>query len=52
MNPVNDFLVRHSLYPASVDPVSCSDKMLRHMKAGLAGEIIDMPMIPTYLKGV
>ena len=51
MNSVNDFLVRHSLYPASVDPVSCSDKMLRHMKSGLAGEVIDMPMIPTYLKG-
>ena len=51
MISVNDFLVRHSLFPASVDPVSCSDKMLRHMKAGLAGEMIDMPMIPTYLKG-
>ena len=51
MISVNDFLVRHLLFPASVDPVSCSDKMLRHMKAGLAGEMIDMPMIPTYLKG-
>ena len=51
MSSVNDFLVRHSLNPASVDPVSCSEKMLRHMRAGLAGEIVDMPMIPTYLKG-
>lgn len=51
METVKEFLFRHSLAPESVDPAQCSMQMLAHMEAGLAGNDIDMPMIPTYLKG-
>lgn len=51
-NKVKEFLDRHCLSPDSVSPESCAEQMLTHMKAGLSGNPIDMPMIPTYLKGI
>ena len=51
LEQIKSFLTRHGLSPEGIDPVACSDKMLKHMEAGLRGEIIDMPMIPTYLRG-
>ena len=52
MSNVSEFLGKHSLLPQSVDPLQCSVKMADHMRSGLEGRIIDMPMIPTYLKGI
>lgn len=51
MNSAAQFLKNHGLAPDGVSPVACSEKMLENMKAGLSGHIVDMPMIPTYLKG-
>ena len=48
---MKEFLIRHGLAPDMIDPALCSAKMLAHMEAGLRGEIIDIPMIPTYLRG-
>ncbi len=47
MSNVSEFLGKHSLLPQSVDPRQCSVKMADHMRSGLEGRIIDMPMIPT-----
>ena len=52
MSNASEFLGKHSLLPQSVDPRQCSVKMADHMRSGLEGRIIDMPMIPTYLKGI
>ena len=52
MNTAQEFLSRHALLPECVNPLECSRKMVEHMRAGLEGKIIDMPMIPTYLKGI
>ena len=52
MSNTSEFLGKHSLLPQSVDPRQCSVKMADHMRSGLEGRIIDMPMIPTYLKGI
>ena len=52
MSKASEFLKKHSLNPESVDPRQCSIKMAEHMRSGLEGRIIDMPMIPTYLKGI
>ncbi len=51
MVTTKDFLIKHGLNPEVIDPLAESEKMLAHMQAGLSGNIIDMPMIPTYLKG-
>ena len=51
MDSVRDFLVKHSLAPETIDPVSRSTQMLANMESGLQGHAVDMPMIPTYLKG-
>ena len=44
-----EFLKAHGMEPERIDPAACSVKMAEHMRAGLEGNIIDMPMIPTYL---
>ena len=46
---INAFLNRHGMNPEYIDPSIVSVTMLEHMKAGLDGNVIDMPMIPTYL---
>lgn len=51
MNSAAQFLKKHGLAPEGISPVACSEKMLENMKAGLNGHAVDMPMIPTYLKG-
>ena len=52
MNRAAEFLEEHSLLPGTIDLRQCSLKMAEHMRAGLEGRMIDMPMIPTYLKGI
>lgn len=47
----SDFLARHSLCPEAIKPEECAEKMVEHMRSGLEGKVIDVPMIPTYLKG-
>jgi len=49
---VKQFLEAYSLAPETIQPEECAEKMLSHMVSGLSGNIIDMPMIPTYLKGM
>ena len=49
---VQSFLNRHGLCKDIIDIEKYAPVMLEHMKAGLEGRQIDMPMIPTYLKGV
>lgn len=49
---VKQFLNKYSLAPDTIQPEECAEEMLRHMTAGLSGNTIDMPMIPTYLKGI
>lgn len=44
-----DFLRKHLLAPEAIDPEACAPLMLDHMREGLKGNVIDMPMIPTYL---
>lgn len=46
------FLEKHCLNPGNYDPEKCALGMLENMKAGLAGNVVDMPMIPTYLRGI
>ena len=43
------FLDRHGMNPQRINPAELSSVMLEHMYAGLAGDPIDMPMIPTHL---
>lgn len=50
MNPAaKEFLVRHHMAPEMIDPAVCCVPMAENMREGLRGNIIDMPMIPTYL---
>ena len=49
---IRDFLKKHMLSPDCISPEDCAEIMLRHMRAGLAGTPVDMPMIPTHLKGL
>ncbi len=46
---ISDFLDRHGLNPPVIDPAKAAEKICEHMKSGISGKIIDMPMIPTYL---
>lgn len=46
---ISDFLDRHGLNPMIIDPPRAAEKICEHMKSGISGKIIDMPMIPTYL---
>lgn len=46
---ITDFLYTHGLSPTLINPPQAAWKMLEHMKAGLAGKPVDMPMIPTYI---
>lgn len=47
-----EFLRNHKLAPELIDPEYCAQQMLVNMKAGLSGNVIDIPMIPTYLGGI
>ena len=46
---VSDFLINHNMDPQNIDPSIISDSFCEHIEAGLSGNIIDLPMIPTYL---
>ena len=51
MNSISqDFLKRHGVMPGSFNPCEVAETMREHMIQGLNGNIIDMPMIPTYLR--
>ena len=45
-----EFLIKHNMDPRNIQPDIYSDIFAEHMRSGLSGKIIDMPMIPTYLK--
>lgn len=47
-----DFIRKHGLDPEAISPEKVAPKMLKNMLSGLSGKIIDMPMIPTFLKGM
>ena len=49
MSIISEFLDRHGLNPAALDPCVEAGKMVLHMKSALDGSIIDMPMVNTYL---
>ena len=44
-----EFLDVHGLSPSLIDVKAQSDKMLEHMLSGINGQVIDMPMIKTFL---
>ena len=44
-----EFLDRHGMNPAAVEPLKCVEPMLRDMWQGLRGQKSSMAMIPTYL---
>lgn len=45
-----DFIERHGMSPARIDPAEYAEKMRQDMERGLCGEPSSMPMIPTYIK--
>ncbi|MDO5445188.1 MAG: hypothetical protein Q4F31_06160 [Eubacteriales bacterium] len=47
-----EFIKKHGLDPEAISPEIIAPKMLENMLSGLAGNIVDMPMIPTFLKGM
>lgn len=49
MSKASEFLKRYGMDAQRVNVLECSRKMRDDMKRGLAGEVSDMPMIPTYL---
>lgn len=46
------FIKKHGLDPEAISPEVYAPKMLENMLSGLAGNVVDMPMIPTFLKGM
>lgn len=46
------FMKKHGLDPETISPEAYAPKMLENMLSGLAGNVVDMPMIPTFLKGM
>ena len=44
-----EFLDRHGMNPAGIEPLRCVEPMLRDMWQGLRGQKSSMAMIPTYL---
>lgn len=51
MSSSDKFLSEHNLLPSCISPAECSKKMAEHMMSGLNGHPVDMPMIPTYIRG-
>ena len=44
-----EFLRRHGLMPDLIDPPREAEKVCSHMRSGIAGHVVDMPMIRTFL---
>ena len=49
MNKAKDFLARHGMSPEQIVPAEYAGRMAENMRSGLAGHVVDMPMIPCYL---
>lgn len=50
-NTINEFLNKRKMNPQDINPVECGKLVRDHMASGLEGNVIDMPMIKTYLTG-